>query len=90
MVFGRLVRAEHYVGWVEGEVLELGVGSEVWGWFAGVSCVSGGDGAYPAYGAGDDAGFEGVEGEIVVCLAGLIEHCCGGGGIVCLEGLLFL
>lgn len=40
-----------------------------------------GDGGDPAYGSGNDAGFEGVVGESVRGFARLVEHCCGGDGV---------
>lgn len=43
-----MVGAEHYVRRVEGEVVELRVGREVGG-------ARGGEGGYPADGAGEDA-----------------------------------
>lgn len=52
---GRLVRAEHDVGWVEGQVVELRVGCQVGG------ACSGGHGGDPANGTGDDAGLRAGE-----------------------------
>ncbi len=74
-----LVGGEHYVGRVEGEVVELREGGEVVD--GGLAGEGGGDGGDPTDGARDDAGFEGVVREVVVGFAWFVEHG-GGGGVV--------
>ena len=47
----------------------------LWVWVGRGCRWEGGGGGDPADGARDYAGFEGVEGEVVGGLAGLVEHC---------------
>lgn len=61
------VGAEHDVGWVEGEIVELGVGSEI-------GDSTRGYGADPADRARDNASFEWIVWQAMISLAGFVEH----------------